>query len=127
MQPISPRLHGFFDYPLALIIAALPWVLRLDASAVGLGLLVAAIMLAMSMFTAYPAGLGKAIRFRHHRTIELTLAVFLIISPWLFQFSGEPRSRNYALAIGMVIAALAFLTHPKWVRATPEKLQTRHT
>jgi SPW repeat len=127
LQPISPRLHGFIDYPLALIIAALPWVLGLNASAVGLGLLVGAIMLAMSIFTAYPAGLGKAIRFRHHRTIELTLAVFLLASPWLFQFSGEPRSRNYELAIGVVIATLALLTHPTWTRAASSPLRERRS
>jgi hypothetical protein len=121
MQLISPRTHGFFDYPTAVLFALAPWVFNLGFGAVGLATLVGGVLLLLAMFTAYPAGMGKAIPFRVHRWIDMGLGAVMIASPWLLGFSSNIASRNFWLIMGAWVGVFALLTSPSVKNATPKR------
>lgn len=128
MYLISPRTHGFFDYPTAVLFAAAPWAFNLGFGAVGLATLVGGVLLLLAMFTAYPAGMGKAIPFRVHRWIDMALGAAMIASPWLLGLSSNIASRNFWLITGAWVGVFALLTNPGVKKASPKRsLRARHT
>ena len=57
----------------------------------------------MSVTTAYPLGLLKAIPFNLHLVVDLVLSAVLILSPWFFGFSPQDPGGSMVLWGGIVL------------------------
>lgn len=109
--PLSPRVHGYFDYGAAALLFLAPSLFDFSGTPAWLSYLAAFALLGVSVLTAYPLGLLKLIPFPTHGVIEAAAAVALIISPWLFGFSEFDSARNFFVAVGIAVIGLFAATN----------------
>lgn len=88
MRFITTKVHGVLDYVMGFILVT-PWVSyyegvpTLPPSLVGLSILV------YSLITDYELGFVKLISMRTHLIFDFVLGLFLVATPWLFNFSDK--------------------------------------
>ena len=107
---ISPRLHGIFDYLLALALVLAPWVTDMSdtlgpaLTSVGIGM----VILTIALTTDYEMGLVRAIPLSLHIFLDVILGLFLVFSPWLMNFGTNVPHGLLQVAGGALIAVSAF-------------------
>ena len=112
MRFLSPKVHGFVDYALVLLLALAPSLFGFaTTSAATLCYVLAAAQLGMSLCTAYPLGIARIVPFPIHGYIEAATAVFLVFSPWLLGFSDVPAARNFFLVSAIALAGVFMVTN----------------
>jgi len=108
MKVISPKAHGVMDYLVGIVLLASPWLFGFayggpeTAVPVTLGI----VTLVYSLFTAYEMGAVKLLSFRAHLVLDALSGLFLIASPWLFNFNERvmwPHVIFGILEVGVVI------------------------
>ncbi|MBN1209254.1 MAG: hypothetical protein JXB05_30640 [Myxococcaceae bacterium] len=110
---LNPRIHGFIDYGIVLLLALAPTLFGFSGLPAALCYIIAVAQLGMSLLTAYPLGVAKIIPFPIHGGIELGVGILAIVSPWLFRFSGVAAARNFFLVAGIAVAVVWALTNYK--------------
>jgi hypothetical protein len=111
---IPSWLHGMLDYPLAILLIALPWLGGFADGGPAQWLPVGAgvVMLVMSAMTAYEMGLVRVIPLPVHLGADALLGTLLAASPWLFNFSEVVWLPHLLLGLGEVGASLMTQTRP---------------
>ena len=114
MRFIPTWLHGALDYPLALVLIALPW---LGGFADGgpemwIPIIAGVLMLVVSTLTAYEAGILRVIPMSAHLIADGVVGVVLATSPWLFGFAAVVGMPHLILGLGEFAAALTTHTEP---------------
>ena len=61
----------------------------------------------------------KFVRLPVHGAVELLLAILLILMPWLANFSRGVLSRNFYVAVGLLMIVLWALTDFRGRRGAP--------
>src|SRR5688572_24617192 len=110
MKFLDPRVHGYLDYAAALLLALAPWLFGFGGTPAVLCYVLAASQLGMSLLTAYPLGIAKVIPFPVHGGVELIVAMFLVVAPWLFGFAGVDPARNFFIAAGLGLGVVYLTT-----------------
>lgn len=103
MKMMNPRLHGTMDYLFGLLLLVAPGLLGFSDTASTICYSVALIHLTMSVLTNYPYGIVKLIPFPVHGTIELVLAVTLLLMPWMAGFTEDVVGRNFFIFGGVAL------------------------
>ena len=115
MKIIPTWLHGAFDYVCGFALILCPDALgsadaqspeRLIPQLVGLFVLVQSIM------TRYECGVLRLLPMSTHRFNEALAALFLALSPWVFDFSS-PETVSLCCAAGVAILLACLLTSDK--------------
>jgi hypothetical protein len=109
-KPIKAVPHGFMDYLAGIFVLVAPSLFGFRGAPAIIFYVAGTLHLLMSLMTNYPLGLVKTIPFTVHSKIEISTAVFLIASPWLFGFSEFEIARNIYVVLGAGIAGLWSLT-----------------
>lgn len=86
MFVLHPRVHGVIDYVIAALLFLLPLILGLPQKPAGFFYAMALVLLIVSLCTDYPFGALKALPFTTHGVLELIVAVWLLIGPWLYRY-----------------------------------------
>ncbi len=88
---VTKTVHAYLDYPVALSLMALPFLLKLGGShplavwlAVGAG--VAAFVL--TLFTDHQLGVFRVIPYPAHLAVDFLVGVVFLLAPTLLGFSG---------------------------------------
>ena len=81
-----------------------------------LSYLLASLLFILAICTRYPLGVFKVVGLSMHGMIELIFAVLLLILPWILNFSRGILSRNFYMAIGVLMLVLWALTDFRGVR-----------
>ena len=115
MRFIPTWVHGMLDYPLAIVLIALPW---LGGFANGgpeqwIPVCAGVAMLGLSAMTAYEAGLVRAIPMTGHLIADGIVGALLAVSPWLFGFAEVVWLPHLILGIGELGAAMTTETRPR--------------
>lgn len=91
MKFVTKRIHAFLDYPVAIALIALPFVLGLGTSnnlaitlSVGTG--VAAFIL--TVLTDHHLGLFKVVSYKLHLLVDFIVAIVFVLAPFIFSFEG---------------------------------------
>jgi hypothetical protein len=71
----------------------------------------AAVHFLLTIITRFPLGVAKTVPFWLHGSIEIVVAVLLVILPWLANFAAGVHSRNFFVALGVLIAVIWALTN----------------
>ena len=79
---LSDKVHGILDYGVVIIFALAPSLIGIVGTAAWLCYALAAIHLAMTIFTNMPLGVVKIIPIKLHGTIELIVGLALIVAAW---------------------------------------------
>jgi hypothetical protein len=110
LRSIGALSHGIIDYLMVIILIIGPRVAGFTGKQAIFCYLLAAVHLLMTAVTRFPLGIVKIIRFPMHGVIEALVAILLILLPWLANFSNGVLSRNFFIAIGLLVGVIALLT-----------------
>ena len=91
MKFITKQIHAYLDYPVAIALIVLPFLLNLGSSnpialqlSVGTG--IAALIL--TILTDHQLGLLKVIPYRIHLIVDFLVGVVFVLAPFIFSFKG---------------------------------------
>ena len=110
MRVIGAFSHGIIDYATVILLALGPSVSGFRGKQALMCYALALVHFMLSVITRYPLGVSKSLPFPIHGAIEFVVAILLIILPWLANFSAGVHSRNFFLAIGMLVLIIWVLT-----------------
>src|SRR4051812_3825107 len=89
MRVIPTFIHGLIDYPMSLLLIALPWIGGFTNGGAAQWVPVAAgiAMLLLSAMTDYELGLVRVVPMFGHLSVDVIMGLFLALSPWLLGFA----------------------------------------
>ncbi|WP_299677090.1 hypothetical protein [uncultured Dokdonia sp.] len=91
MKFITKKIHSYLDYPVAISLIALPFLLNLGESnpiAFYLSVVVGFAALILTILTDHQTGLFPVISYRLHLLVDGAVAVLFILAPFIFSFEG---------------------------------------
>ncbi len=91
MKFITKRIHAFLDYPVAIALIVLPFVLGLGSSnPIALQLSVATGIAAflLTLLTDHHLGAFRVISYKMHLIVDFVVAIVFILAPFIFSFEG---------------------------------------
>lgn len=97
--------HAIADYAVGAVLIVVALTAGDDGRAVATGVVVGAVVLAVSMLTRYPLGVVKVLPFTIHSAGDYLAAALLIIAPFALGYSSDETG----LAVFYVVAGLAVL------------------
>jgi len=109
--PISPKLHGTLDYPLAAALIAGPLVLDFDSERAFVFILVlggAATLLAVG--TNWSRGIIRVIPPAIHGILDIGATVALIIAPFVLGYSEHALALWFSVGVGVAGLVATVLT-----------------
>lgn len=109
--PLSPRIHGFFDYGTSVLLALAPSLFGFSGLPAAVCYVLAVGLFAISLVTAYPLSVAKLVPFTVHGAIEAVIAPLLLVAPWLLRFSDVVSARNFFLVAGVGLGLLFLVTN----------------
>ncbi|WP_299130973.1 hypothetical protein [uncultured Winogradskyella sp.] len=91
MRFITKKIHSYLDYPVAVSLMVLPFLLGLGESnpiALYLSVIVGVAALGLTILTDHHTGLLPIISYRLHLLVDGAVAVLFILAPFIFSFEG---------------------------------------
>lgn len=91
MKFVTKRIHAFLDYPVAIALIVLPFVLGLGSSnplALKLSVTVGVAAFILTLLTDHHLGIFRVIPYKFHLLVDFVVAVVFIIAPFILSFKG---------------------------------------
>lgn len=114
MKMISLDFHALMDYLLGTLLLVSPWIFGFshegDPSLVMMGMGIALVL--YGIMTDYEFGLIAIIPFEVHLGLDIAFGVFLIASPWIFDFAAQVYAPPVVFGLVPIIVAL-FTNNPR--------------
>jgi len=104
MKSIIPtHWHAFLDYAMVFTLVGGPWIFMFHESlaAMNVSLWSGAAIAVLSLFTHYEGGLVRIIPMQFHLIMDIVLGLFLIMSPFVFDFGEEGYA--FHIVVGLVV------------------------
>jgi hypothetical protein len=111
MKLISARVHGYLDYAVVAGFLAAPSLLHFTGLAAAAAYVLAAVHLALTLFTNFPLGAVKVIPLKFHGFVELAVGPCLVALPFVLGFT-EQAPAFYEIS-GILIFVVWLLTDYK--------------
>lgn len=106
---IPIKIHAVLDYGWSLVLIAWAFLMPLQSHTAALILIATGIgTIFYSLFTAYELGPIKLIPFNVHIVFDALIGLFMIASPWLFDFYGMSYLPH--LIFGLIELAVVIMT-----------------
>ena len=104
--PIPAVVHGAWEYSIALLFIAAPFLFGFDeGTTIAVCIVTGLILLAFTAASDLPSGLVKQIKSPIHATVDLVLALALVAAPFFFGF----RSREGGALALFIVVGIAHL------------------
>jgi hypothetical protein len=104
---ITKSMHAYLiDYPVAVVLLAAPFVLKLGQSgpiAMWLSVVVGAAALVLPILTDHPTGLVRIIPYWLHLWVDRAVGVVFAIAPFAFEFVGLDAWYYWVLAAAVLL------------------------
>ncbi|MEO9511148.1 MAG: hypothetical protein ABJN84_04070 [Flavobacteriaceae bacterium] len=91
MKFITKRIHAFLDYPVAVALIVLPFLLGLGDSnplAIQLSVATGIAAFALTLLTNHHLGVFKVIPYKFHLLVDFIVAIVFILAPFVLSFQG---------------------------------------
>ncbi len=91
MRFITKKIHSYLDYPVAISLMVLPFLLGLGETnpvAFYLSVIVGIAALGLTILTDHQTGLLPVISYRLHLLVDGAVAVLFLVAPFIFSFEG---------------------------------------
>jgi len=91
MKFITKQIHAYLDYPVAIALIALPFLLNLGTSnpiAMQLSVATGVAALLLTILTDHQTGLVKVVPYKVHLIVDFAVAIVFILAPFIFGFEG---------------------------------------
>jgi hypothetical protein len=106
MKFVTKRIHAFLDYPVAIALIVLPFLLGLGSSsplALQLSVATGIAALILTLLTDHHLGLIKVVPYKIHLLVDFLVAIVFIIAPFVFSFKGLDASYYWINGIAVLI------------------------
>lgn len=122
--PIPLHTHAAIEPVAAIVLIASSWIFGFSnsSSAQALTIVIGAIMLVSGSMTDWRLALRRIIPLRVHFATDIVLGIVLVVSPWVFGFSGNGAATRFVIIFGALELVTALGT--RW-QATDEHTGTR--
>ena len=110
MKVLSPRAHGVVDYSSAALFILAPTLFGFGGLPATLARTLGIGYALLSLMTAYPLGVVRAVPFPVHVALDWVLGVFLLAAPWLLGFADNESARNFFVGMGVISVIVTALT-----------------
>jgi hypothetical protein len=118
--PVPVFVHGVIEYAAGVAFIAAPLLFGFESStATGLAVAVGIVILLVAATTQGPTSLVDAIQVVVHVVLDYVLAVFLIATPFLFDFSDDTPATVWFVALGVAHLLITVGTRFLPVTAAP--------
>ncbi|MDO6820710.1 hypothetical protein [Zobellia sp. 1_MG-2023] len=91
MKFVTKRIHAFLDYPVAIALIILPFLLGLGATnplALQLSVVTGVAAFILTLLTDHHLGAIKVISYKMHLLVDFIVAIVFIVAPLIFAFEG---------------------------------------
>ncbi|MEZ4817525.1 MAG: hypothetical protein R2776_06105 [Flavobacteriaceae bacterium] len=91
MRFVTKQIHAYLDYPVAIALMALPYLLGLgnsNAAALYLSVIVGVAALVLTVFTNHQLGLVRVIPYKIHLLVDGLVGFVFVLAPFIFSFQG---------------------------------------
>lgn len=116
MRTIGAWSHGIIDYVVFIILITGPSIAGFAGRQATLAYVLGALLFLLTILTRFPLGVFKHVSFPMHGVIEFLLGVLLLILPWIANFSRGVHSRNFYVAVALLIMIVDAITDFRRVR-----------
>ncbi|WP_430908147.1 SPW repeat domain-containing protein [Maribacter sp. 2-571] len=118
MKFVTKRIHAFLDYPVAIALMVLPFLLGLggtNSMALYLSLIVGIAAFVLTVLTDHHLGIVRVVPYKMHLTVDFLVAVLFVIAPFIFSFQGIDA--YYYWVNGIAVLTVVSLHKPEAVAA----------
>jgi hypothetical protein len=128
MRFICTKFHGVLDYISGLLLIASPWIFNFEdaGAAQWVSVIVGAMILIMSIFTDYEAGMIKLISMPGHLTMDILTGLFLALSPWIFGFADHIYIPHLIIGLVETGAGIFTETNPHTMKHHQRNIRQAH-
>lgn len=91
MKFVTKRIHAFLDYPVAVALIALPFLLGLGSSnplALQLSVATGIAAFLLTLLTDHHLGVFRVISYKIHLIVDFLVGAVFVIAPFIFSFEG---------------------------------------
>lgn len=91
MKFITKRIHAFLDYPVAVALIALPFLLGLGSSnpiALYLSVATGVAAFILTLLTDHHLGVIRIIPYKIHLIVDFIVAIVFVLAPFVLSFEG---------------------------------------
>ena len=88
---VTKTIHAFLDYPVAIVLMAAPFLLKLGESnpmAFWLSLVTGIAAFVLTLLTDHKLGVIKVLPYSFHLMVDAIVGVTFVLAPFVFGFSG---------------------------------------
>ena len=115
---VTKTIHAYLDYPVAIALLGLPFLLNLGAShpwALWLSVAAGAAAFVLTIFTDHILGVFRLLPYTFHVRVDFLVGALFIIAPFIFGFSG--LDAWYYWINGAAVVTVVSLQKPEEVSA----------
>jgi hypothetical protein len=115
--------HGIADYAVGTLLIVVALAAGGSAEATATGVVVGAVVLAVSALTRYPLGIAKVLPFTIHSAGDYLAAALLIAAPFALNFAdAETGLATFYVVMGVAVLAVSLITNYQY---SPRRAETR--
>ena len=114
MKFVTKRIHAFLDYPVAIALIGLPFLLSLGSSnplALQLSVATGIAAFILTLLTDHHLGAFKIVSYKIHLIVDFMVAVVFILAPFILSFEGIDM--YYYLINGAAVGIVVSLHKPE--------------
>lgn len=114
MKFVTKRIHAFLDYPVAIALIVLPFILGLGASnpwALYLSVATGMAAFILTILTNHHLGVFRIISYKAHLMVDFMVAIVFILAPFVFSFEGIDA--YFYWVNGIAVLAVVSLQKPE--------------
>ena len=103
---ITPTIHAWLDYPVAIALMTAPFVLQLGSSnpmAFWLSVVTGIAAFVLTVFTDHKLGVFRIIPYRMHVAVDFLVGLTFFATPFVFGFAGLDAWYYWTLAVAVLI------------------------
>lgn len=103
---VTKIMHAYLDYPVALSLMILPFVLQLGSSnplALWLAVVAGGAAFLLTLFTDHHLGLVRVIPYKAHVAVDFLVGVAFLLAPFLLGFTGIDAWYYWVNAAAVII------------------------
>ena len=115
---VTQRIHAYLDYPVALALIGLPFLLGLGAStpiALWLSVATGVVAFGLTLLTDHETGVFRVLPYSLHLAVDAAVAVVFLAAPLLFGLTG--LDALYYAGLGATVLAVVSLHRPAAIAA----------
>lgn len=114
MRFVTKTIHAWLDYPVALSLVAMPFILDLGAShplAIAVSPIVGVAAFVLTLLTDHHLGVIRILPYRLHLAVDLAVGLLFLVLPLALGFSGLDAA--YYLLNGIAVVTVIGLSKPE--------------